>query len=116
MCHISQSRSDCDSLWDVSSLLPSDQLTLINILVAPAPSPPVRTLYGSARLGVDAYVQKREKLALQLAGSKDEFYQRMTGFAEGREALVTAADLTQMLHVATAEEQDQTLLQRMLTR
>ncbi|XP_043200268.1 pentatricopeptide repeat-containing protein 2, mitochondrial-like [Amphibalanus amphitrite] len=76
----------------------------------------VRTLYGSARLGVDSYVQKREKLALQMANSKEEFYSRMTGFAEGREALVTAGDLNQMLHLAIADEQDQSLLQRMLTR
>ena len=76
----------------------------------------VRTLYGSARLGVDAYVEKRERLGVQLAASKEEFYRRMTNFAEGRDDLVTAADLNQMLHVATADEQDQTLLQRMLTR
>lgn len=75
-----------------------------------------RTLYGSARLGVDAYVEKRGQVARQMDASKEDFYQTMESFAEGREHLVTAGDLNQMLHVATGEEQDQTLLQRMVTR
>ena len=51
-----------------------------------------------------------------MSASKEDFHQRMASFAEGRENRVSVADLDQMMHVATEEEQDQTLLQRMVTR
>ena len=51
-----------------------------------------------------------------MADSREDFYRRIESFADGREHQVTAADLNQMLHVATGEEQDQTLLQRMVNR
>ncbi|XP_037083378.1 pentatricopeptide repeat-containing protein 2, mitochondrial-like isoform X2 [Pollicipes pollicipes] len=75
-----------------------------------------RTLFGAGRLGVDEYRQRRTQVGRRLADSKDELHQRLEKFASGLERMAFSEELRQLVHVAEAEEQDQVLLTRMITR
>lgn len=74
-----------------------------------------RTLYSANALGLDIYVQKREKAKEYFANDIDKLREKMIEFVNNDEnSMVFAADLKNMIHLADGNDKDLDLIEKML--
>ncbi|CAN7945603.1 unnamed protein product [Ixodes pacificus] len=78
-----------------------------------------RSLYGASFLGLDKYLEQRERTRQQFTGSKDKFFQRISQYfnAEGAgTGMVFTEDLKHVVCLCEDKEEDIDLVIRMMKR
>lgn len=74
-------------------------------------------MYSLNSLGVDGYVDKREKVKQYFANDDNNFRGKMTGFVENEEtSMIFTEDLKNMIHLADPNERDLELIEKMLIK
>lgn len=87
--------------------LPCDELCFIG----------VRSLYSITSLGVDGYLQQRERIKTQFDTLGDRFRSKMKDFvAPSSSNMVFTEDLKQMIHLADGTEEDLDLIEQMMVK
>lgn len=77
----------------------------------------VRTLYTKEAMGLDGYIQTRERVATQFVNMTDKFKAKMTEFVEPKAAnMIFTEDLKNMVHLAENNEDDLKLVTDMVLR
>lgn len=78
---------------------------------------PCRSLYSLNSLGVDGYVDKREKVKQYFSNDADKFRGKMIDFVENDQtSMIFTEDLKNMIHLADSKDGDIELLERMLRK
>lgn len=65
----------------------------------------VRCLYSKTALGIEAFIEQKERVQNQFGEVSGKFVQKMKEFtSEGSKAMVFTEDLKNMIHLADSEE------------
>jgi len=76
-----------------------------------------RSLYSQSSLGIDGFLNKREKVKHYFSNNADKFREKMTDFVENNDTgMIFTEDLKNMIHLADPTERDVELLEKMLLK
>lgn len=74
-------------------------------------------MYSLNSLGVDGYVEKREKVKQYFLNDAEKFREKMIGFVENEQtSMIFTEDLKNMIHLADPSDKDLQLLENMLRK
>lgn len=77
----------------------------------------IRYLYSQEALGLDTYVNGRNKAGLQFQDLREKFYEKMTEFSDpASHNMVFTEDLKHILHLAENKEEDLKLVKQMILK
>lgn len=77
----------------------------------------IRYLYSQEALGLDTYVNGRNKAGLQFQDLREKFYEKMTEFSDpASHNMVFTEDLKHILHLAENKEEDLKLVKQMIIK
>ncbi|XP_064475142.1 pentatricopeptide repeat-containing protein 2, mitochondrial-like [Ornithodoros turicata] len=96
----------------------TNALTLVSKLSAPTiPLQHARNLYGPSFLGLDKYMEQRERTQHQFVDAKDKFFQRIKQYFSGEgTGMVFTEDLKHVVCLCEDKEEDIDLVLKMLKR
>lgn len=74
-------------------------------------------MYSLNSLGVDGYIEKREKVKQYFLNDAEKFREKMNNFVENDQtSMIFTEDLKNMVHLADSDEKDLSLMESMLRK